>query len=143
MLEQQKQERVALKANHDAALAIINRDPPTPKGKLSAHSLEVLLTWHQIPKKDMGKKDNKLALWTLIHNSGKPPPLFEDWTEENEAELFQLKTKQFDLGDTALGRAMKVKKMELEGAIRSFNKEEQDDLLAKMILLNNFDENVA
>ena len=44
--------------------------------------------------------------------------------EENKSELVQLKTKQFDLGNTGLGQVKQVKKMELEGAIRSFNTEE-------------------
>ena len=123
MQDQQKQEQVALNSNHDESLAIINRDPPIPTKKLSVYNIEVLITCHQIPMKDMGKEDNKLALWTLIHNSGKPLPLFEDSMEENKAKLVQLKTKQFDLGDTALGQAKQAKKMELKGAIRSFNKQ--------------------
>ena len=77
----------------------------------------------------------------MIFNYGKPLPLFEDWMEENEAKIFQLKTRQFDFGDNAIGQENQVKKMELEGAIRSFNEEKQDDLLMKLISLNNFDEN--
>ena len=116
--------KILFENNHDADLAVINRDQPTLTDKLSAHYLEVLLTLHQILKKDMGNKDNKLTLWTSICNSVKLLPLFQAWTEENEAKLIQLKTKQFDLGDTALGQAKQVKKMELEWAIKSFNKEE-------------------
>ena len=92
-LEATRASRLTLKANQDSALAIINRIPPTPRSKLNANKLEILLTWYRIPKKYIGKKEQKVMACSRIVNYQKPLLPFNIWTEEDKEQLVSLKNK--------------------------------------------------
>jgi hypothetical protein len=46
-----------------------------------------LLSWHRVPKVAEMHKVQKLAKWTSITTSTKPPPSYEEWMEGDEARL--------------------------------------------------------
>ena len=54
------------------ALAI-QAGPKDPKDYL-VQELDVLLKWHQVPMKDVPGKQKKIAKWSEIMGSTKPPP---------------------------------------------------------------------
>ena len=53
----------------------------------------------------MGIEEQKVAAWMRIVNSQKPLPSFDIWIEEDKEQLFSLKNKKLNLGDTALSQA--------------------------------------
>ena len=67
--------------------------------------------------------DAKLIKWNTIVAEGTQPPLLESWTTDNEAELEGLKKKGFEMGDTAYGRLVALKKKELTAALGKSTKE--------------------
>ncbi len=62
--------------------------------------LDILLAWHQV--KDLQpkpKKEDKLARWTQIVASIKPPPPYERWTNEDEQKLVALHSDVIGIKD--------------------------------------------
>ena len=119
-LEEDKKECLAKGRTKNAAVEILSRIPPTPIEKLTNIELETLILYHEIPKKDMGKKENGLNMWRRIVASMKPLPLFDPWTEDNKNELSELKNKEICIGDTALGRLQSLKKESLKATLSHF-----------------------
>ena len=50
------------------------------------------------------KKPEKSCIMKEIIDGVREPPPYEKWSIENEAELVELKKKEINMGDTALGR---------------------------------------
>ena len=99
--------------------------------------LEKLLLWYTgVPKKDLGKKAEKMAKWAKIVDEKATPPVHEKWTPENESKLEQLKKKDIKIGDTAYGRLVAGKKRELDAASAYYDKSERAGMRAKFDLMD-------
>ena len=80
--------------------------------------LGALLLWYtKETKSAQGLKATKLIKWNKIVAEGNQPPLLESWTTDNEAEIERLKKKDINMGDTAYGRMVALKKKELTAAL--------------------------
>ena len=66
----------------------------------------------------------------------KHPPPFDPWMEGNENKLSKLKNKEICIGYTALGCLQQLKKREFEGSFKSLLKQERDDYIAKLSVIN-------
>ena len=73
--EKDKAYRVSMEKIEKEALAI-QAGPKDPKDYL-VQELDVLLKWHQVPMKDVPGKQKKIAKWSEIMGSTKPPPISE------------------------------------------------------------------
>jgi len=92
----------------------------------------ILLHWKGKASTE-GKKGPKIELITTIMAELPPPPVIEKWTEQDEAALTELKKKEIDIADTALGRYKATKKRELEASLDDMSKEELVRLKRKVI----------
>ena len=72
--EKDKAYQVSMEKIEKEALAI-QAGPKDPKDYL-VQELDVLLKWHQVPMKDVPGKQKKIAKWSEIMGSTKPPPHF-------------------------------------------------------------------
>ncbi len=88
-LEDNKKRRLQLGKNEAKGKAVLVMNKPTEQ--LNATNLEKLLLWHNVPKKEMGNKKEKLKKWTEIQNSNQPPPFFQQWGHVDEYKLEKLK----------------------------------------------------
>ena len=77
-----------------------------------------------------GKPLNKLE-WEKIVAAGTTPPTFDEWTEENEAELESLKdVATISMTDTSYGRLVAGKKKELLAAAGKMNENERAEMMS-------------
>jgi hypothetical protein len=97
--------------------------------KLTSGELTILLTWHKVPKVIGMNKEQKLSKWGRILTSGKPPPLYEKWTEEDELRLEEAQSDVVEMAHTALGQMEALKKKELVLAARAMSEEEFNQLV--------------
>ena len=111
-------------------------DLQKPISDLKAPELELLLFWYGKPKSSQGLKPAKVASWTKIVADNTPPPSYEKWTPENEAELEQLKTMDISMGDTAFGRLLGVRKRELHAAVDHYDRGERAELKRKLDIMD-------
>ena len=73
---------------------------------------------------------NKLE-WEKIVAAGTTPPTFDEWTEENEAELESLKdVATISMTDTSYGRLVAGKKKELLAAAGKMNENERAEMMS-------------
>jgi hypothetical protein len=88
------------------------------------------------------KKDAKLAAWVAIDGSKKPPPLFERWTNDDDAKLLEAQSDVVEMAHTAIGHLEELKKKELLLAAMTMTEEEFNSLAEKrsaaMELSSNF-----
>ena len=77
------------------------------------------------------KKDEKLAAWVDIVSSGRAPPLYERWTEVDDAKLLEAQSDIVEMAHTALGHLEELKKKELVLASMTMSNEEFDQLVAR------------
>ena len=75
--------------------------------------LEPLFLWHGIKKKD-NPKGNAGKVTKCLQLVDKDPPSFVEWKDEEDDQLLNLKSKNIDIEDTALGRAKKTVQREME-----------------------------
>ena len=111
-MEADKIEQQTLQCIHTKAMAIINSNIDVDK--LNNPQLQTLLSWHQIPKKEMGRKSKKLTILKKNIEEGKSQPKIRAWKEEEKAELEAEKRKEISIPDTALGHLNKVHVRDLE-----------------------------
>ncbi len=137
-MEKDKARRLALAKYEDEARMILESEEKQDPRKLKDDELRTLLLWHQVPKKDIGTKPQKLAKWTQL--AGKKPPVFARWLEEDESKLSKLKEKRIDINDTALGRLVAVRTKEQEAAFKTLKKSEREDQLNRLKLLHEMAE---
>ena len=95
-----------------------------------APELGTLLTWYQVPATKMGNKPERVRRWKAIleaEAAGRvagpfeddenhitySPPVYMKWTPGDEAALEEFKNRQIDIGDTALGQRLDIRKREL------------------------------
>lgn len=135
-MEKDKEDRVSMKnAKDDARKILIGsaKGAGVPRqGTFSGAELDTLLKWYQVPAKDVPNKPKKVEKWVEILDKLLEPPVFEEWTDHDEALLEELKTKELEIGDTALGRLRDLKKRELIASVAVMSKDELD-LLQKEI----------
>ena len=86
---------------------------------------------HQADKKGRGKRDQKLAKVTELWQ--KPPPLFDLWTDADEAGLKERKKLDVDLKDTALGRYQAQEKQRVWAAVDNMADNEWAALLEHIV----------
>ncbi len=78
--------------------------------KLTSSDLTILLTWYQHPRAAGMKKDEKLAAWVAIVDSGREPPLFEQLTHTDNAKLLEVQSDIVEMAHTALGHLEELTK---------------------------------
>jgi len=100
--------------------------------QLNATELEKLLLWHDVPKKEMGNKKEKLTKWKTILSSNQPPPLFQRWGPADEDKLQKLKESEINLNETALGRQKEIELKKMGTVIKHLNFHELDKIEEKM-----------
>ena len=71
-----------------------------PVNSLSVADLDLLLTWHQVPKTKGSKKSDELKQWMAIRVDGDPPPAYEIWMDEEEQRLVALHATNIDISNT-------------------------------------------
>ncbi len=81
--------------------------------KLTSGNLTILLTWHQHAKVGTMKKEEELVAWLAIVNKGRAPPLFEQWTNDDDAKLLEAQSNISEMAHMALGHLEALKKKEL------------------------------
>ncbi len=54
-------------------------------------------------------KESKSKAWDEIWDPGKPPPTYEQWTDDDERELLEASKTNNTVDDTALGRVQMKK----------------------------------
>ena len=107
------------------------------QGTFGNDELDILLKWYQVPASEVPNKPLKVAKWQDILEKNIEPPGFEEWTDEDEARLENLKTKPIAVGDTALGRHQELKKRELLALVASMSKEELKKLQSEIKVYEN------
>ena len=80
---------------------------------LMAVDLTVPLTWHQHKKVAGMKKTTKVLAWKDIVDNNQQPPLFSRCTKDDERKLAEACETMVNIGHTALGRMVEMKKKEL------------------------------
>ena len=78
------------------------------------------------------EKAEKLSIMKEILDGDRQPPVHDKWTDEEEAELVELKKMEIDMKDTALGRQMKIEKRKMEAVVDKMGPEERDNLRRKL-----------
>ena len=94
-----------------AALARVDGD----FRKLKANELVALLRWYSVPAAEVGKKEDNFLVW--MEMCGDDEPADVSWLDSDERKLEELRTKETEMVDTALGRLQERKKRELRAAI--------------------------
>ena len=94
-----------------AALARVDGD----FRKLKANELVALLRWYSVPAAEVGKKEDNFLMW--MEMCGDDEPADVSWLDSDERKLEELRTKETEMVDTALGRLQERKKRELRAAI--------------------------
>ena len=89
------------------------------------------------------KKPEKSGITKEIIYGVREPPPYEKWSTENKAELVELKKKEINMGDTALGRHQAVQKREMEASIDVMNSEERQILRIKLDMMDHSELTVA
>jgi len=97
--------------------------------KLTSGDLTILLAWHKVPKVIGTNKEQKLTKWGRIVSSGKPPPSYEKWTEEDELRLEEAQLDVVEMAHTTLGQMEALKKKELVLVARAMSEEEFNQLV--------------
>ena len=96
--------------------------------------MDPILLWYGVvaTKSKLNKieKTEKLSIMKEILDGVRQPPVHDKWTDEEEAELVELKKMEIDMKDTALGRQMKIEKRKMEAVIEG--PEERDNLRRKL-----------
>ena len=67
------------------------------------------------------KKPEKAGIMKEIIDGVREPQPYEKWSTENEAELVELKKKEINMRDTALGRHQAVQKRKMDASIDVVN----------------------
>ena len=111
--------------------------------------LATLLTWYQVPATKMDNKPEWVRRWKAILEAEGAgcvagpfeddedhvtyrPPVFTKWTPADEAALEEFKNRDIDMGDTALGRRVAIRKRELSASVRKMTAEERSALRRKL-----------
>lgn len=74
-------------------------------------------------------------MWNSL--ADKDPPVYEKWSDAEEAQLIELQTKKVDLSDTALGREQGNIKQAAASLIRKMSKEERNEYLERLKEIND------
>ena len=140
-MEKVKKTRVSMRnAVSDARRVLIGsaKGPGVHRqGTFSNDELDILLKWYQVPASEVPNKPLKVAKWQDILEKNIEPPGFEEWTDEDEARLENLKTKPIAVGDTALGWHQELKKRELLVSVASMSKAEVEQLQLEIKVYEN------
>ena len=108
-----------------------------PMSGLLDPELGTLLLWYtKEGKSSQGKKPAKIAKWRAIVAAGTLPPVNEEWSPENQAELERLRKKDITMGDTSYGRLVALKKKELTAALGKSNRAERVEWRARIDLMD-------
>jgi hypothetical protein len=128
-LEGDKATRIGLAEAHDKGVEVMNLGKPV--NELKVTDLDKVLDMHQVDKKARGKRDQKRVavaeLWS------KAPPLFDSWTDGDEAGLKELKQMKIELKDTALGRYQTQEKQRVRAAVGNMDYDERGLLLEHLV----------
>ena len=92
--------------------------------------MTVILTWHQVPKVAIMKKEEKKNAWLRIVESRKVPPSFEKWTVADDLLLEEAQSNIVETAHTHLGHMEALKKKELLLVARAMSQKEFDELVA-------------
>ena len=85
----------------------------------------------------------KAGITKEIIDGVREPPPHGKWSTDNEAELVDLKKKEINMGDTALGRHQAVQKSEMEASIDVMNSEERQIVRRKLDMMEHSELTVA
>ena len=89
------------------------------------------------------KKPEKYDIMRDIIDGVRYPPPYEKLSTKNEAELVELKKKEINMGDNALGRHQAVQKREMEALIDVMNSEERQIVRIKSDMMDHSELTVA
>mmetsp|Transcript_43258 Transcript_43258/g.104573 ORF Transcript_43258/g.104573 Transcript_43258/m.104573 type:complete len:181 (-) Transcript_43258:34-576(-) len=99
--------------------------------EMKSNDLKLLLHWYGIPPKDQPSKvKDKRKEWLDRVDEG--PVRFAEWTDTDEAQLTELRNKELDISDTAVGRARKETESDMLSVFANYTQEEQEALLQKL-----------
>jgi hypothetical protein len=90
--------------------------------KLKGTELVDILRWHQIPSNEIGGVAANYKKWLEL--CGEDPPTYLKWSDIDEAQLAELRKREIDISDTALGRHQDMKRRELEGSVHLYSEEQ-------------------
>ena len=128
-MEADKEKRLILAQTHAKGIEVLNLGKEV--AQLKVPELDMVLDMHQVEKKGRGKRSDKVAKVTELWL--KPPPLFDVWTDADEARLKELKELKIDIKDTALGRYQAQEKQRIHIAIGNMNDDERGAVLQQII----------
>jgi hypothetical protein len=99
---------------------------------LSVNELDSLLAWHQVPKTTGAKKADKLKKWKAIFAGGQPPPLIDQWSDEDEQRLLAVMLDKVNIMNTHYGHKLALKERELGAPLDKLNEEKRQELRQKL-----------
>ncbi|CAJ1932035.1 unnamed protein product [Cylindrotheca closterium] len=98
---------------------------------LTKTKLEKLMLWKGVERKDQPKLiGGKRKKWLEVRD--KDPPLVGEWTDEDEAGLTKLRSKDVDIEDTAIGRAKITVQREMKSFFDNLSQEKQQEYLDQL-----------
>ena len=101
------------------------------KTSLNGTDCGKLLTWHGSDNTNLSAEQKK-AKWSKIAAENRPEPIFEKWTNDDEARLEELKSPNLSIEDTELGRKKKAQETESLAAFASITPEGKAEYLRKL-----------
>ena len=123
-LKKDKKKRIGMEKNESEALEVLERREGRVEA-LNGGDLTKLLKWYQVPVNQMGSKvPDKRAKWLSIKNSNKSPPTYDKWIDQDEQKLQDLKSTNFTLKETQLGRLEEQRRAEFDAHIKAMSQEE-------------------
>jgi len=148
LLVQDKEQRLQWQKNEEEAKQVLVFGYKALANYLSPE-LAKLLAWYQVPANKMGNKHKSFRRWKAIleaeaagrvagpfeddaNNVTYQPPVYTKWTPADEAALEESKNREIDIGDTALGRRLDIRKRELSASVRKMTGEERSALRRKL-----------
>lgn len=131
----ERKKKIELQKLEDSGKALIAQNKPA--SSLLVKDLDLLLKWYGKSGKDLKglKVTQKRQMWNSL--ADKDPPVYEKWSDAEEAQLIELQTKKVDLSDTALGREQGNIKQAAASLIRKMSKEERNEYLERLKEIND------
>ena len=89
--------------------------------QLKAANLVNIFRWHQSTPTEIGGKEANYKKWQEV--CGIDPPAYLKWTNINEDQLVDLKKREIDISDTALGRCQENNRRELVASMHLYTED--------------------
>mmetsp|Transcript_448 Transcript_448/g.897 ORF Transcript_448/g.897 Transcript_448/m.897 type:complete len:213 (+) Transcript_448:207-845(+) len=129
-MEVEKKKRLLFEKWSVEGLAVL--DQKKAVNDLIGSELEKLLLMYHIPKAKHGNKGEKKKKWEEIKQRNEPPPAFQPWGPDDEAELCNLCKMDIKMEDTALERMRLIEKLKTKGSINNMEICELNELEEKI-----------